>query len=239
MPRTAAPFQPTFRPPVATLVVFDDGKTDGETLRLRDDRFVIGRSEGDLLLPHDGLVSARHLEITRQRAGDGWSWTVMDLDTTNGLFVRISRTILVDSAEILVGRGRYIFEASAVPATEPLNTLPQQAGASTRPWGAEAKGVRPAVLVEMVADEAAARFPLVGSEYWIGTDPSCTICRADDPFVEPRHVRLARAPGGWEARNNKSPNGLWLRVGQINVDGVCLFQIGEQRFRLTAGSDGR
>jgi pSer/pThr/pTyr-binding forkhead associated (FHA) protein len=236
MPRAAAPFRPTFRPPVASLVVFDDGKTEGELIRLRGDRFVIGRSEGDFLLPHDALVSARHLEIARQRDGDAWNWTVVDLDTTNGLFVRISRTVLSDGAEFLVGRGRYVFEGTAGPAAEQQNTQPEEKRASTRPWGAEAKGARPAVLVEMVAGEEVARFPLVAPEYWIGTEPSCNICRADDPFVEPRHVRLARTQAGWEARNNKSPNGLWLRVGQIKVDGACLFQIGEQRFRLTAGT---
>jgi hypothetical protein len=34
--RTAVPFRPTVRPPVAVLTVFDDGKTDGEMIRIRD-----------------------------------------------------------------------------------------------------------------------------------------------------------------------------------------------------------
>jgi hypothetical protein len=41
--------------------------------------------------------------------------------------------------------------------------------------------------------------------------------------------------GGWQAQNNKSLNGLWLRVPQVTVEDGCLFQIGEQRLRLKIG----
>jgi hypothetical protein len=73
-------------------------------------------------------------------------------------------------------------------------------------------------------------------EYWIGSDPACAICRPGDLFLEPRHVRLYReANGTWHAQNNKTANGLWLKVPQITVADSCSFQIGEQRFRLNAG----
>src|SRR5436190_8994371 len=52
----ASIYRPTVRAPVAILTVFDDGKSDGEVIRIRGERFVIGRSEGDLLLPHDGRI---------------------------------------------------------------------------------------------------------------------------------------------------------------------------------------
>jgi len=111
--RSAVPFRPTVRPPVAMLTVFDNGKTDGETIRIRDHQFI-------------------------------------------------------------------------------------------------------------------------KNEYWIGSDPSCPICRPDDPFCEPRHVRLYRggSRGGWHAEHHKTPNGLWLRMPQITVESVARFQIGEQRFQL-------
>src|SRR5271157_4341310 len=48
---SATLFRPTVRPPVAVLTVCDDGKLDGEVIRIRDQRFVIGRSEGDLKIP--------------------------------------------------------------------------------------------------------------------------------------------------------------------------------------------
>src|SRR6266436_4682424 len=46
----ANPYRPTVRPPIALLTVFDDGTTEGQMIRVRGDRFIIGRSEGDLLI---------------------------------------------------------------------------------------------------------------------------------------------------------------------------------------------
>src|SRR5205814_838584 len=104
------PYRPTVRPPVALLTVCDDGQAEGELIRIRGARFVIGRADGDLLLPHDDQVSGRHVEIARESAGGRHRWTVTDLGSTNGLFVRVRRTTLTHGIEILVGRGRFRFE---------------------------------------------------------------------------------------------------------------------------------
>ena len=118
-----------------------------------------------------------------------------------------------------------------------VDQLPSTTDApSTRPWAAAAGRLPHAAVVELVAGATGARLPLVNPEYWIGRNPDCAVCRSDDPFVEPRHVRLFRdAKGAWHAQNNKSANGLWVKVPQITVDDGCLFQIGEQRFRLKVG----
>jgi pSer/pThr/pTyr-binding forkhead associated (FHA) protein len=234
---SASPYRPTQRPPTALLTVFDDGKGEGEVLRLRADRFVIGRSEGDFLVPHDPQISARHLEITRHRVGEQYRWVLTDLQTTNGLFIRVSRTALADKAELLVGSGRYRFEAPGSNLPETLDDLPPDAPhGSTRPLATDAATLLQPALVELASGKVLFRLPLAKPEYWIGSDPACPICRAGDPFVEPRHARLYRdAKGAWHAQNNKSPNGLWVKVPQITVTDSCLFQIGEQRFRLNAG----
>src|SRR5438105_9792675 len=57
-PPDAALFRPTLRPPICTLTILDDGKSEGEIVRVRGNRFVIGRTEGDFLLPHDEQVSS-------------------------------------------------------------------------------------------------------------------------------------------------------------------------------------
>jgi len=104
-------FRPTVRPLVAVLTVCDDGKLDGEVIRIRDQRFVIGRSEGDLKIPIDGRISSRHVEITLQTVGGSHRWVVTDLQSTHGMFVRVSRTVLAERAEFLVGNGRYRFDS--------------------------------------------------------------------------------------------------------------------------------
>jgi len=233
--RPAVPFRPTVRPQIAMLTVYDDGKNDGEIIRIRDHRFTIGRTEGDLCIPLDGRISGKHVEITHQFVGGLHRWVVTDLQSTHGMFVRVSRTVLADKAEFLVGNGRYRFDDPLAGAGE---TVDQGANAGNF---CETQGLsegpgpfRPPALTEMLGKENANRVLLVKNEYWIGADRSCPICRPDDPFCEPRHVRSYRggAKGGWHAEHHKTPNGLWLRMPQIAVESVAQFQIGEQRFQL-------
>jgi hypothetical protein len=114
--RSAVPFRPTARTPLAVLTVFDDGKTEGEIIRIRDHRFIIGRTEGDLRIPIDGRISARHVEITHQVVGGLHRWVITDLQSTHGLYVRVSKTPLANKAEFLVGNGRFRFDAAYTDA---------------------------------------------------------------------------------------------------------------------------
>ena len=122
--RMAMPFRPTARPKVAMLTVCDDGKTDGEVIRIRSHRFIIGRTEGDLCIPIDGRISARHVEITLQTIGAvHHRWVVTDLQSTHGLFVRVSRTA--------PGRaGRVPGRQRALPVRRP----PVRRRGDDRPW---------------------------------------------------------------------------------------------------------
>jgi hypothetical protein len=218
------------------LTVVDDGKSDGEVVRLRSDRFIIGRSEGDFLIPHDRQISTRHIEITRQRVGEKYRWVLTDLQSSNGLFIRVSRTILSDKTELLIGKGRYRFEAAKSSLPETVDNLPPDVPQGTHPLGNEPAAPPQPALVELSGGKVLSRLPLEKAEYWIGSAPACAICRANDPFIEPRHIHLCRdADGAWHAQNNKTANGIWLKVPQITVADSCSFQIGEQRFRLSAG----
>ena len=229
-----APFRPTQRPPVPVLVVCDDGKRTGEVIRIRGLKFTIGRTDGDLLLGADELVSARHAEIVCQRVGGGYRWVVADLQSRNGLYVRVHRTDLADGTEFLVGQGRYRFDLpSAAGGGETTDHIPGLAdGSGTRGQDSTAE-LRP-MLTELTATGPGARIPLLG-DTWIGTEAGCAVRRPHDPFCAPRHVRLAydRKRRVWRAANNRTENGLWVRVPQIAVTRECSFQIGEQRFRLT------
>ena len=232
--KSASPFRPTARPPIALLTVFDDGRTDGEVIRLREPRFHIGRTEGDLRIQLDGRMSARHVEITCQNVGGLHRWVVTDLQSTHGLYVRVSRTVLADKAEFLVGNGRYRFDAAQVDPNTTGDYAPgAQVSGETHGWDDRPSPFRPPALTELIGSEIGNRILLVKPEYWIGSDPACPICRPDDPFCESRHVRVYRKPkGGWHAEHNKTPNGLWLRMSQLTVESMAQFQIGEQRFQL-------
>jgi FHA domain len=231
--RPASPFRPTVRPPVPILTVFDDGKMDGETVRLREPKFIIGRTEGDLRFPLDGRMSSRHVEITHQVVGGLHRWVVTDLQSTHGMFVRVSKTALADKAEFLVGNGRYRFDAAQTERDVTVDQIPNDGVSSqTQGWAEGTTPFRPPALTELLGREIGNRVLLIKGEYWIGSDPSCQVCRPDDPFCESRHVRLFRGNKGWHADHNKTQNGLWLRMAQITVDSTMQFQIGEQRFKL-------
>jgi len=232
--RPAVPYRPSGRPPLVLLTVCDDGAADGEVVRIRSPRFIIGRTHGDLKIPFDKRMSSRHVEITHQRVGGIHRWVVTDLQSRHGLFVRVSRALLTDKAEIFVGKGRYRFDA---PPSEPQDTgdnVPAEADSNhTHALSEGAGAFRPPALTEILGEGIGNRIILVKPEYWIGSDSICLICRPDDQFCEPRHARVYYTPKGqWFAEHNKSQNGLWLRMSQVKVEKTIQFQIGEQRFRL-------
>ena len=55
---------------MATLCILDDGRDDGEWVRIRGDKVVIGRNEGDICIPHDTMILAgmRRLPARQSRA---------------------------------------------------------------------------------------------------------------------------------------------------------------------------
>lgn len=222
------PDRPLERPPLGMLCVLDDGQADGEWVRLRADRTVIGRADGDVRIPHDGLLSSRHAEITRQRSAQGYSWLLTDLGSTNGTFVRVSSSVLKHESEVLVGRSRFRFEAAAPSAA----AAPVNQGA-TRAWSNEPGRAPVAALVELGPAGPVQRLALTLAEYWIGRDArACAVARPDDALLNARHARLYRdARGQWHVDNNKSLNGVWLRITEpMTLGGACQFRLGEQRF---------
>lgn len=243
---STAPFRPLHRPPMALLCVLFDGDPGGEIIPLRADRYVIARTEGDIRIPHDPQISKKqHAELSRVPAdGGGFRWQLADLGSTNGTFVRVDRLQLHPGTEVLIGRTRYRFEAAITaptpvapppPPVETMQTVLPGAAPLTRSVG----GVRPPdpapALVEVTPGDDGAKVTLIRDEYWVGRDHNeCGIVPADDPFVSPKHARLSRdANGRWQMQNNRSVNGLWIRlVKPLEVKTSCRFQLGEQRFIL-------
>ncbi|HZU34937.1 MAG TPA: FHA domain-containing protein [Gemmataceae bacterium] len=226
----AQPERPAQRPPMAMLCLVDDGKLDGEWIRLRADRTVIGRTDGDIRIPHDSLISGRHAEIVRQRSSRGYRWMLVDLQSTNGTFVRIGSTALRHDNELLIGAGRYRFETSPADSMPADSAGPPQ---STQAWSGASVSTLVPSLVEITPTGPGQRYSLVLPEYWIGRDAqSCAIARPNDALVNARHARLHRdATGQWHIDNNKSLNGLWLRLAEpMHLGGGCQFRAGEQKF---------
>ena len=233
---TTRTYRPSHRPSMAILTVFDDGEDEGEVFRIRGDRFVIGRVEGDIILPNDSGISGRHAEIARASEGGIDRWTLRDLGSTNGTFVRVSTSLLKPGQEILVGSRRFRFEAGGGREASAMGgaiTPP----ASTQKWQVLAPGalteIAPPTLVELMPAGEGPRHRLDRPEVWIGRDPSRCSISVDDPMVNPRHARFARTDRGqWVVANARSLNGVWIRVDEVPLGRGAQFRCGEQRFSI-------
>lgn len=226
----AVPYRPSRRPPTALLRVLDDGLTTGEDFRLRADEYVIGRSEGDIRIPHDGMMSARHAKLSRQMTKAGWRWVLHDFDSTNGVFARVESRALEPGTEFRVGGGHFRFEAADMDDAAFLTGTPGSDGRTIDQL--DSQSLLPS-LVELIDGGEAGRVKLSRGEYAIGRDPGCDIARPDDRHLSRRHARLTRdADGRWRVANEKSADGVWVRVGQLFVSAKLQFQLGEQRFSL-------
>jgi pSer/pThr/pTyr-binding forkhead associated (FHA) protein len=222
-------FQPVQRPPMALLLVLDDGLQSGEWLRIRQDLIAIGRTEGDVRIPHDELISGAHVEIRRAWRHGRWRWILADLESTNGTYVRVSDAALRHGQELILGMRRFRFEAARPGAPEEYP--PANGHSKTSRWEENpAPAVVPS-LVELLPQGVGHRLLLNQGEHWIGRDHrQCSLAFPDDLLLNPRHARLYRDPRGrWHVENSQSRNGTWIRIKAIPMDTSCQFQIGEQR----------
>lgn len=226
-------FRPARRPPMAVLCIHDDGSEEGELLRLRGDRLVIGRSEGDVIIPHDTMMSGRHAELVRRFEDGRHRWLLTDLQSTNGTYVRVHNAIVKHGQELLIGSRRYRFQAALqdVAAAE-AEDKPK----GTQGWqGLSAADLSPS-LVEMVGpNEAGRRYAIPQNGDWVGRDARLAgVLITDDPLVSPRHLRMYQdRKGRWHVENANAVNGVWLRVQrEVALEGTCHFQLGEQRFSV-------
>ncbi len=229
-------FRPTQRPPIAVLTVCDDGKRTGESFRIRTNRFQIGRSEGDLRLPHDDLISSRHVLITKQLNGQKPKLVIEDLQSRNGLYFKIRKARLEDQAELLIGGGMYRFELPQEAASG--EALPNEPPVETHPFETMPEIEAPA-WVELLDGGKTSTTLLLESEYWIGRSTRCHIRRESDIFASSEHALLRRGKSGrWSIKNNKSVNGVWLRMPKATLEPSqnCDFRIGEQLFHLKFGT---
>lgn len=222
-------FKPTRRPPMPVLTVFDDGVDKGEQIRVRNDSFVIGRAEGDLVIGYDAQMSGRHAELRCSLSGGKHRWSLIDLKSTNGTYARVGHAILEHGQEFIVGRTRFRFEHEA---SSPALQSPPPAIQTTRAWQTGAGSSLLPSIIELTAAEDGARTVLTQNQLWLGKDANyCQLILRDDPFVSARHARVYRDDEGrWVIENNKSLNGVWLRIQRLPLKGACRFLLGEQQF---------
>lgn len=221
------PFRPVCRQPRILLCVHDDGSTDGESIRIRDSEFTIGRETGDLVIPDDPKISGKHMRLIRKTTGGYSKWMIEDLESTNGTFVKIGTAKLTDGSEIMVGLRRFVFKLpeSAV----------QEAPKVTQGWavGGQLEDQFPK-LIEAGVENEPLELVLEKESNTFGASASASDIEIPaDPTLDPKHFEISRNENNdWQLIAHPSLNGTWFRVSDVAVARTCSFQIGEQRFTM-------
>ena len=227
----SSPFHPVRRPVYPRLTILDDGSDDqGETIRIRSDSLTIGRIDCDLSFPAESLMSAKHAKISLiQSATSKWCWTIEDLGSRHGVYLRLPEFPLYPGNQFLVGGTKLLVHGDAAIAQDlsaPLSTY--------EPYVAASQSVRKGPELEVRAyifSQEPATLPLHGKKMSLGRSACGETAFACDPFVEPVHALLARKePHVWTVRDNHSLNGIWLRVTRAIIADALQIQLGEQRF---------
>jgi len=222
---------------MAILQVADDGQKTAECVRIRAASFVIGRTEGDVVIPHDPQISSRHAQIVRVDEEAKHSWFLRDLNSMNGTFVRVREAVLKDGTEFLIARRRFRFvepspDAGRSAAEADVPAMDITKTCDWRALQAARKAPDRPCLVEMLHDGDGRRYPLVQDSHWIGRDPKRSLLAlADDSTVNPLHARVFHdRQGRWRIEDANSLNGVWVRVTEVALASQGAFLAGEQLF---------
>jgi pSer/pThr/pTyr-binding forkhead associated (FHA) protein len=225
----ARPFRPVHRPPMAVLVVVDDGRDDGERIRVRGDSFTIGRAKGDLVIPFDRMMSGEHAKLTREIVQDRYRWFLNDLQSSNGTFVRAKSAFLSHDQEFMLGSSRFRFNSATQGKL--MQTPAATGDVRTQGW----QSVKPTDLipsiVELRPDGQMGPPQFINEDsILIGRGAACQIV-VNDPMMSSQHARLTKDNRDrWVLENLGAANGLWVRMPRMMIERNGQFLLGEQRF---------
>lgn len=196
----AAIFRPLLRSPMALLHVVDDGREDGELIRCRGQRLVIGRADADVVIPHDISMASPHAAIERRTEG---GWQLVDLSGSAGTFVRVTRAKLRHGTTIQVGRTRLSFHT-----VDPAEA-----------W-----------LIEVTPTGFGRRHECRAPITTLGRPGFGTGIEIDDACVSELHARVVQTARGWKIENSGLNGLWMRIEAPVKLDAMSQFLCGEQRF---------
>ena len=212
----AAP-QP-MRARLSMTLIRPDG-SEGGTHELRPGENKLGRSFGPVF-ENDGYLSPVHaqLDIRGQQA------MVRDLDSLNGVFVKMTQEEELTSGQIIrIGQELLRFELIGQPDPTPDGT---ELMGSPNPgfWGK--------LTVIIGRDVTGAAFPLLGESVTLGRERG-EINFPDDGYVSGLHARVTLRDGRVFLADLGSSNGTFVKVnGERAVGHESFVLLGQQLFRL-------
>jgi pSer/pThr/pTyr-binding forkhead associated (FHA) protein len=220
--RSTADFaQPTAQPGLtATLTLIRPDGSEGGTHQLQEGENTIGREHGQIF-EQDGYLSPTHAELVVNAAGA----VVRDLDSLNGVFVKMTEEEPVEPGQIL-RLGQELLRFDAIEPPEPTED-------GTEVMGSPNPGYWGKITVIIGGDVDGSAFPLLGDSVTLGRERG-DINFPDDGYVSGLHARLYTRDGRVYLTDLGSSNGTFIKVqGERQVGNNSFVLLGQQLFRLT------
>jgi len=219
MPMPAAPIgAPLARARLSMTLIRPDG-TEGGTHDLRPGENKLGRTFG-AVFENDGYLSPTHAQLDIR----GPNAMVRDLDSLNGVFVKMTQEEELTSGQIIrIGQELLRFELIAAPEPTPDGT---ELMGSPNPgyWGK--------LTVIIGREITGAAFPLLGDSSTLGRERG-DINFPDDGYVSGLHARVTLRDGRVFLADLGSSNGTFIKVnGERAVGHESFVLLGQQLFRL-------
>jgi hypothetical protein len=194
--------------------------SEGGTHDLRPGENKLGRSFGPVF-ENDGYLSPVHAQLDIRGPQQAM---VRDLDSLNGVFVKMTQEEELTSGQILrIGQELLRFELIAAP--EPTAD-------GTELMGSPNPGYWGKLTVIIGRDITGAAFPLLGDSITLGRERG-EINFPDDGYVSGLHARVTLRDGRVFLADLGSSNGTFIKVnGERAVGHESFVLLGQQLFRL-------
>jgi hypothetical protein len=193
--------------------------TEGGTHQLQQGENKLGRSFGPVF-ENDGYLSPIHAQLDIR----GVQGMVRDLDSLNGVFVKMSGEEELQSGQI-IRIGQELLRFELIPAPEPTAD-------GTELMGSPNPGYWGKLTVIIGRDITGAAFPLLGESVTLGRERG-EINFPDDGYVSGLHARISLRDGRVFLTDLGSSNGSFVKVnGERAVGHESFVLLGQQLFRL-------
>ena len=221
--------------PEARLVVIGQDGKPGRQYPILDDQTDIGREEGNILLPNDPYVGARHARLTRRNG----RFFVRDLESVNGVYVRLRATERLQHGDlVLIGLEVLRFEVVS-DAEKGLSPAVER---GTQIFGSPSAARHMRLCQRTVEGVTRDVYYPTRDEAVVGREQG-DIVFTNDPFMSRRHAAITRDPniGTFSLRDLGSSNGTYLAIrSERELTPGDHVRIGQHLFRLDVGrADGR
>lgn len=221
LPTAPAPMAPAAVPQRSRLsmtLIRPDG-SEGGTHDLRPGENKLGRSFGPVF-ENDGYLSPVHAMLDIR----GVQAVVRDLDSLNGVFVKMTQEEELHSSQI-IRIGQELLRFEIIPTPEPTAD-------GTELMGSPNPGYWGKLTVIIGRDVTGAAFPLLGESVTLGRERG-EINFPDDGYVSGLHARISLRDGRVFLADLGSSNGTFMKVnGERNVGHDSYVLLGQQLFRL-------